>query len=61
MGEREFRTKLYYQRWGIVPHGKALRCMHMRGADGAFLPTLFSLLTLSDPNSPDPATLCKTR
>ena len=37
-----------------MPHRKALSCMHMRGADGAFLPTLFSPLTLSAPNSPDP-------
>ena len=34
--------------------------MHLRGADGALLPTFFSLLPLSDPNSSFRATWCKT-
>jgi hypothetical protein len=32
----------------------------MRGPDGALLPTLFFRQPLSAPNSPDPATWCKT-
>ena len=47
-----------------LPHGKALSHMHLRGADGAFLPTFFSLLPsllpLSAPNSRFCPGRCKT-
>ena len=48
------------QRCSTLPHGKRPSCLHIRGAGGAVLPTFFSSLTSSAPNSPECGKWCNT-